>query len=114
MIIYLRTPENKTLVDISVYGKDLHSIVPIKTYSEFLITKMMVYKKENLDDKNHYKKEVIELVRTFDDLQELRGWLWEHYVALINKNPTNREIEEEVIKKLKPIAEKYGLHIVTD
>jgi hypothetical protein len=37
MVIYLRTPDNKTLVDISVYGKDLHSIVPIKNYSEFLI-----------------------------------------------------------------------------
>ena len=114
MIIYLRTPENKTLVDISVYGEDLHSVVPIKNYSEFLIRKMTTCKKENLDDKNHYKKEVIELINTFDDLQELRGWLWEYYIPLVNKNPNNEEIEKEVIKKLEPIAKKYGLHIVTD
>jgi bifunctional pyridoxal-dependent enzyme with beta-cystathionase and maltose regulon repressor activities len=56
----------------------------------------------------------MDLVQTFDDLQELRGWLWEYYVSSVNKNPTNEEIEKEVIKKLEPICEKYGLHIVTD
>ena len=114
MIIYLRTAKNKTLVDISVYSQDLHSVVPIETYSEFLIRMMSFYKEKYSTDKDQYKKEVIELVRTFDDLQELRGWLHESYISFVNKNPTNREIEEEVIKKLEPIAKKYNVHIVTD
>lgn len=114
MIIYLRTQKNKTLVDISVYNQDLHSVVRITNYSTFLIQQLTFYKTKYSADKKQYKNEIIELVSTFDDLQELRGWLHERYMATENKNPTDEEIEKEVIKKLKPICKKYSLNIVTD
>jgi hypothetical protein len=107
MIIFLRTPDNKTLVDIEVFGgknPDLSSVVIIGNYSRFLLEYCVL----------HVGNSISELIDLFDDLQELRGWLFEKYLAIENKNADQREIEEKVIEILKPIAEEYDLRIVTD
>ena len=107
MIIFLRTPDNKTLVDIDVFGgekPDLRSVVIIGNYSRFLLEYCVL----------HGGSAVTDIIDLFDDLQELRGWLFEKYLATENKNANQREVEEKVIEILKPIAKEYGLVIVTD
>lgn len=106
MVIFLRTPDNKTLVDISVFGgenPDLSSVVVIGNYSRFLLEYCVL----------HGGSAVTDLINLFDDLQEMRGWLFEKYLVE-NKNADQREIEEKVIEILKPITEEYDLVIVTD
>lgn len=108
MTIYLRNKKNETLLDIECYvakedGKkfvELHSVVPIKAYSEFLV--------ENIDDKER-------IISMFDDFNELRGWLWEVYFMGEQNDP---ERYDDVIKQLKDILKQacdlWGLSLVTD
>jgi len=107
MIIYLRTKDNDTIVDIEVFGgdkPDLSSIVVIGNYSRFLLEYIFT----------HSGSDITEFINLFDDLQEMRGWLFEKYLAIENKNADQKEVEEKVIEILKPISEKYYLRIVTD
>jgi hypothetical protein len=45
----------------------------------------------------HVGNSISELIDLFDDLQELRGWLFEKYLATENKNTNQREVEEKII-----------------
>ena len=107
MIIFLRTQDNKTLVDITVFGgekPDLSSIVIIGNYSRFLLEYCVL----------HGGSAVTDIIDLFNDLQELRVWLFEKYLVTENKNADQGEIEEKIIEILKPICEEYDLRIVTD
>jgi len=103
MTIFLRTPENNTLVDINVFNNgdqvDLQSIVNIKNYSIFLLN-------------NYYRRH--EITKTFDDLSELRGWLFETYLPLENKNATKEDVIRRVKLILKGICNNFKLNVVTD
>jgi len=102
MVYFLRTPKNKTVVDINCYIKDgyvdLNVSINIKNYSILL-----------LNDKQNKQ---IEMLLDFHNINELRGWLWE-----IFKNNTENNfniISAEIQKILKNIGNKYNLQVVTD
>lgn len=113
MTYYLRTKENKTILDVELWVKDnkngdepytyveLSSVVDIGNYSILLL---------------EYSGETqIEFINDFDQLSELRGWMWESFF-MIKKN-TEKEIDNvkiALMNILKPIAEKYDLMVVQD
>lgn len=108
-VFYLRNKDNRTIVDTECYLKkeennfeyvEISSVVDINYYSKFLL--------ENLDRKD-------EIIADFEDLQELRCWLWETYV-MVKQNP--KDDYYDVIKILRKmfmcIADKYNLCYVED
>lgn len=103
MTIYLRDENNNTLVDISVWESDnyldLRSDVIIKHYSKFLL-------------ENHYRRH--EIIKVFDDLSEMRGWLHEVYLSVENKNATLEDVIERVKLILQGVCNNFKLNIVTD
>lgn len=103
MTIYLRDENNNTLVDISVWEKhnspDLRSDVIIKNYSKFLL-------------ENYYRRH--EIIKVFDDLSEMRGWLHEVYLSVENKNATKEDVIKRVKLILQGVCNNFKLNIVTD
>ncbi len=103
MTIYLRDENNKTLVDIEVWEKhnsvDLSSCVIIKNYSKFLL-------------ENPYRRH--EVIKVFEDLSEMRGWLHEVYLPLENKNATKEDVIKRVKLTLQGVCNNFKLNIVTD
>lgn len=110
MTLFLRDEKNKTILDLEVWVKtkdsnsfvELSSSVDISNYSLMLI-------------KNTDKQKQLEMIADFDELSELRGWLWE--VFFMGRQNEPKEFES-VIKELKVIlkkvADKYGLFMVQD
>ena len=110
MTLFLRTKKNKTLVDIEVYVKhdyetekeyvELHSVVDITNYSKFLL------EHEDIAD---------DVIAVFNDLSELRGWLWENYFMVEDNDPKELpNVIKEVRQMLNEVATKYDLMVVTD
>jgi len=104
MTIYLRDRDNNTLLDISIWekgddGVDLRSNVIIKHYSKFLL-------------ENPYRRH--EVIKVFDDLSELRGWLHERYLSVENSTATKDQVIIKVTEMLKIIAKDFKLNVVTD
>ena len=101
MTIYLRTPENDTLVDITVFQNgnhpDIRSDVIIKNYSKFLL-------------ENHYRRH--EIIKVFNDLSEIRGWLFEVYLPLENKKATVEDVIERVKLILKGVSNNFKLNVM--
>ena len=109
MVLYIRNKKNDTIVDIECYVKteddhkfvELGSTVCIEPYSKFLLESP--------------KEKHAEIMRVFDFLQELRGWLWEGYFC---GRKNNHEEYDEVIEQLRTIvkgaAGKYDLCYVED
>jgi len=115
MIFYLRNKKNETILDVDCYVKceerfggegdyryvELGAVVCIEPYSKFLL--------ESPEDQR------AEIIADFDNLQELRGWLWEKYFM---KTKNTRDEYDNVIKALRPmikgIADKYELCYVED
>jgi len=97
-----------TIVDIEVYKKDnyieIDSSVCIETYSDLLI-----------DTYSYDTNKVSELIETFDDLQELRGWLWEVYF-MDNNNTIDKfdDVVSDINERLKEVASKYDLFLIKD
>ena len=111
MILYLRDQNNNTIVDLECYVKtdednrdykyvELGVVVDIQYYSIFLL--------QNLNRK-------AEIITTFSDIQELRGWLWESYFMGGSNDPDKYyDVLTELRKKLKAVAEKYDLYYIED
>lgn len=111
MTLFIRDKKNNTILDLDVGVQsredkskfvDLSSHVIVEDYSRFLL--------ENLDRKN-------EIIRDFQDLSELRGWLWESYF-MTGKNIGSEEQYSDILSKLREIiggvAKKYNLYYVED
>ncbi len=110
MTYYLRTKGGKTILDVECWIKreesnsfvELSSVVDIKNYSILLL--------ENTDQKKQ-----VQIIADFDQLSELRGWLWEVFF-MVKKN-TEKEfdgVKTELKAILKKVADKYGLFVVED
>lgn len=109
MILFLRDNNNNTILDLEVYVKkeddrsfvEVSSVIDIKNYSILLLDTL--------------EKDRVELVNTFDELSELRGWLWENYFMVKENKP---EEYDNVVKELKSIlttvANKYNLNLIQD
>jgi hypothetical protein len=115
MIFFLRTQKNETIADIELYIKteyksdgskrnflELRSVIMIDVYSKFLLD-------------NTVRAE--EIIPVFDNIQELRGWLWEEYF-MVKDNDGSDEDYTDVMKRLrnelKYIADKFNLIYVED
>lgn len=108
MILFIRSKKNRTIVDIEFYKKsedgseylELHSSIDIKEYSNFLL--------DNLDKKN-------KIISTFNELSELRGWLWENYFMgrqnVVTEYSNVLKILREMLHK---IADDFDLNYVED
>ena len=108
MILFLRDENNDTIVDIECFIEteddkrfiELHSSVDIHNYSKYLLN--------NLDNSS-------EIIRIFDYISELRGWLWERFFMGAKNDPEKYDEVIEILRKLlKGIAEKYNLSYVED
>jgi hypothetical protein len=109
MILFLRDKQNNTIVDLDCYidtGEnnyrfiELQVLVDIRYYSKLLL--------DNLDRK-------AEVITTFSDMQELRGWLWETYFMTGNNDPDKYDDVMRYLKTLfKTVAERYDLRYVED
>jgi hypothetical protein len=108
MILFLRDQNNDTIADIECFIEteddnrfiELHSSIDIHNYSKYLLN--------NLDNSR-------EIIRIFDYLSELRGWLWERFFMGSKNDPEKYDEVIEILRKLlKGIAEKYKLHYVED
>lgn len=109
MILFLRNKKNESIVDIEIYVKktesggsdyvELHSVVAIEYYSEFLL--------QNIDRKD-------EIISDFSELDELRGWLWESFLSNDNTGKEYNKVVDAVSDRLKEIGKKYDLFYVTD
>lgn len=108
MTLYLRNEKGRNLLDLEVWVKtedgysfvELSSVVNITNYSEFLLN--------NIPKKN-------KIIHDFDNLSELRGWLWERYFMTGKNDGTQID---DVIDKLKiilnKVAKDYNLALIQD
>jgi len=108
MILFLRDENNDTIADIECFVKteddnsfvELHSSVDIHNYSKYLLN--------NLDNSS-------EIIRIFDYISELRGWLWERFFMGETNDPEKYDEVIEILRKfLKETAEKFNLGYVED
>ena len=113
MIFYLRNNKNKDidLAEVEIYlvldsieancYVELNSYIYISNYSTLLL--------ETTEEKK------IELIKEFDNISELRGWMWEKYFAV--KKNTQEEfygVMSEVKAMLNSLASKHELCVVED
>ncbi len=110
MTLFLRNEKNQTILDLDVWVKtedsnsfvEISSSVDISNYSQMLI--------KNTDSKIQQ-----EMIKDFDELSELRGWLWEVFFMGGKNDPKEFDkVATELKQILKTIAEKYGLFVVQD
>ena len=108
MILYLKTQENKTLFSAIVYIDsseerptnfvELSTTINIENYSHFLI--------ENIEKKN-------KVISDFDNLNELRGWLWERFfVSTPNDETKLDEVAKKINVTLSKVAKDYNLLLI--
>lgn len=111
MILYLRTENNKTLVDLEFWTKcedghkfhELRVAIDILQYSKFLLA-------------NQDRASAIAV--DFNAIDELRGWLWENYYGCGKRNTGSDEDYVEILTQLRKIfkayADEYSLIVVED
>lgn len=108
MILFLRDQNNDTILDVECFVKteddssyvELHSAVCIAPYSKFLLAN------PNRQDK---------IISNFDELSELRGWLWESYFMGGTNDPDKYGDIIGILRALlKGVAEEYELGYVED
>lgn len=108
MILYLRDEKNRTLLDVSIWNKTEDR----RTYTELTSGVMVEPFSKNLLQR---EKDQEEFIKDFDELSELRGWLWETYYMSGNNDGSDLDdIISELKKILQSVSEKYDLHLVID
>jgi len=99
MIHYLRTSQNRTIIECEVTKEDLGSSVHILEYSRMLL---------NLNEANKgYAKSFL---NDIDSLSEIRGLWWEREKDFGDWKST----EEFVKSRFTEVSEKWGLSYITD
>ena len=107
-VVFLRNKNNDSVVDIDIWTKEavkgrpfteLRAVVDIRLYSEVLLN--------NLDRSE-------DIIADFQEISELRGWLWEKRLHPNNDGTKTDEIRREVEDMLEVIGRKYSLAVVVD
>lgn len=107
MIFFLRNQNNKTVFEVEIWINkiddysfvEISPSVNIENYSFMLLN----------------SKQKFEMIADFDELEGLRGWLWEVFFAgKKNEAKYYDEIIEELRGILQEKAEKYNLILVQD
>jgi len=108
MILFLRNEKRESIVDVECFVKteddrkfvEINASVIIRPYSEFLL--------ENLDKKD-------EIIEDFENIDDLRGWLWESYFMGGDNDPEEYDNIIKLLQEgLKEIGQKYKLSYVED
>ena len=111
MTLFIRDNKNNSILelDVGIQSREdkskfveLSSQVIVEYYSKFL-----------LENQNQSE----EIITDFEELSELRGWLWESYF-MTGKNIGSEEQYADVLSKLKETikdtATKYNLYYTED
>lgn len=111
MVLYLRTQTNKTIVDLEFWlkcegGHNFHELmvaIDIARYSMFLLSADPVTQAD--------------IIREFNEIDELRGWMWECYYSN-KRNIGSEEDYDEILnhlrKKFRHLASIFNLMFVED
>jgi len=94
MVHFLRTKDNKTIIECEVTKDDLSSALDVSEYSNLLLSN---------DNKDN-------LIDDFSDLDDIRGWWWEKEEMMGDW----KSIDEFVSHHYKIVALKYNLNYITD
>ena len=94
MVHYLRTENNRTIIECEVTQKDLSSYVSIPEYSNLLI---------NSEDGNT-------LIWDFDELHNIRSWWWEKE----EDSGDCKSCDDFVGEQYRRVGKKYNLNYITD
>lgn len=97
MIHFLRNEKNRTIIECSVYGDDLHTATNIEEYSKMLI---------DLYNKNSHTT----FIESISSLDELRGWWWESEESYGRYDSIDQFVKEKFLE----VANKFELNYVTD
>jgi hypothetical protein len=106
MILFLRDKNNNTIVDLDCYKSrdgyiDITSTVCIDEYSKLLLSTP--------------EEQRSLLITEFNNISELRGWLWEsHFMGRKNTNEEYDQVIEQLRGMFKNVAKKYDLCYVED
>lgn len=104
MTLFLRDNKNETIVDIEFNGSDgidLDCVVCIQPYSRLLLEAVGPYKQ-------------IEIISIFDQIQELRGWLFEQFLPFYKGDDPYNDALKELRSLLKEVSGKLNLAYVED
>lgn len=104
MIHFIRNENNDTIVDVDATEDDIHVVVLILGYTRLLLDRFVTTSRLVTPRARHSQTE---LVNDFASLQELRA---EYFETNYDKETTDELAE----RRLREIAEKYGLGYVTD
>lgn len=108
MTLYLRDEHNNTLFSVDVWNKTEDG----RAYTELSAGVMVEPFSKNLLQR---EKEQEEFIKDFDELSELRGWLWETYYMRGNNDGSDLDDIISALKKiLQSVSERYDLHLVID
>lgn len=121
MILYLRDKNGKDVFETEIYVKtdyesdgtnhryvELSANVHIEGYSRLIISILdLGYSGNSI--------EVLNFINEFDNLSELRGWMWENYFMNKKNNPNELDlVVKEVKGMLNLVAKKYELRLIED
>lgn len=123
MSLYLRTKDNKIIIDCRYWVKTVNDyvILTISSTVDVLCYKSVrsISNQECFFDivNKPFKYDLMKFVEDIDDLSNLNSWLWKDY-PMTKKNTDSEKQYEEVLKilreKFKTVADKYDLCFVED
>lgn len=110
MTLYIRDDKNRTIwgAEYWVANTDgyqhleISSSIDVENYSRFLLANQ-----ERSD----------EIINVFDQLSEIRGWMWEvHFMTQknIGSDKQYSEVLEQIQAKIKAVCKMFLLNYVTD
>jgi len=105
MIIYLRDKNDKNYYEVEFFQKDKY----IELYANVYSINCFKYILERQEDKKYIDK----FIKSFEFLEELRGWYYETYLQE-NKNPTYSDVLAILRIMLSSYAHELGFCIVED
>lgn len=123
MVHFLRDVNNNSIAEIEIYNKkneegkeytEISSSIDIPMYSIWLLERERLLD-DTVGDKEK-DKWVLPFIYEFSRINEIRGWMWETRFSSANSNDGSHkeEIEEEISKYFRKLAEQYNLRYVTD
>ena len=105
MVIYLRDKNGINYYEVEFFKRDKH----IELYASVYSTNCFKYILKKQEDKKYIDK----FIKSFEFLEELRGWYYETYLQE-NKNATYSDVLSILRIMLGSYAHELGFYIVED
>jgi hypothetical protein len=113
MTYYLRNEKNNSVVDIELWVKkdEDYSYVEISCSIDIRQYSLMLLKAFKEGNGTYWQK----MIQDFDELSEIRSWMWEDYFSSKKNTPEEMDNVASLLReKLKYLADTYSLYLVTD